>query len=203
MFPVLAPITRILILVNVVVFGMEMLFRGQMLYYLALWPWGSEAALNLAPFGLWQLVTYGFLHSPNWYPHIIFNMLALFMFGSDVERSMGEKRYLAYYFTCIIGAGLAQLVSMAVGIAPKYLVVGASGAVFGILLAFAIAFPDRRLIMFPIPIPIPARVFVAIYAALELYLGIFARNQGIAHFAHLGGAAAGYLLILYWRHAPR
>ena len=203
MFPILAPITRWLIFANVLVYGAEIAWRGQTLFYLALWPWGSVATAYSAPFQPWQLITYGFMHDPDGYMHILFNMLSLFMFGSDVERSMGEKRYFAFYFVCILGAGLVQMAAMASGLAPSGMVVGASGAVFGILLAFAIAFPHRRIIMFPIPVPIPARIFVAIYALAELYFGISARVLGVAHFAHLGGAVAGYLLILYWRHGRK
>ena len=201
MFPRLSPIVRILIITNVLVFGGQILWPGFFEQYFALWPWGSVLSRRTAPFEFWQLVTYGFVHGG--YAHIFFNMFALFMFGSDIERSMGERRFVTYYFVCIIGAGLAQLIVMAVGLSPSAAVLGASGAVFGILLAFAIAFPQRRLIILPIPIPMPAWLFVLLYSLLELYLGIFQTQQGVAHFAHLGGAAAGYLLILYWRHAPR
>ena len=184
-------------------YGLEKLAPGRMFYYFALWPWNSVATRSSAPFEIWQVVTYGFLHEVQNYAHIFFNMFALFMFGSDIERSMGVTRYLTYYFVCIVGAALAQLTVLAFSNGPHYYTVGASGAVFGILLAFAIAFPERRLIVFPIPIPMPARVFVTLYCILELVLGITGTQQGVAHFAHLGGAAAGYLLILYWRHAPR
>jgi membrane associated rhomboid family serine protease len=203
MFPALAPITRWLILANVLVYGLEMLSPGVTLYYLALWPWGSEATRYSAPFMPWQLVTHGFMHSPGNYFHIVFNMFSLFMFGSDIERSMGARKYLTYYFVCVIGGGLLQMLAMAVGISPPGPLVGASGAVFGILLAFGIAFPYRRLVMLPIPIPLPAWLFVIIFGASSLAFGLLGYYQSVAHFAHLGGALAGYLLILYWRHGRR
>jgi len=200
MFPTLAPVTRNLIIANVLMFGLQQFAPAWTTYYLALWPLGGPTRFS-APFEFWQLLTYGFLHGGL--AHIFFNMFAMFMFGSEIERSMGTKKYLSYYFVCTIGAAIAQISVMASMQGPPIPTVGASGAVFGILLAFGIAYPDRRLIMIPIPIPLPAWLFVTLYALLELYLGVFGRQQGVAHFAHLGGAAAGYLLILYWRYARR
>ncbi|HYM36706.1 MAG TPA: rhomboid family intramembrane serine protease, partial [Steroidobacteraceae bacterium] len=199
MFPRLSPAIRLLIIANVLIFGGQILLPQFFEYYFALHPLSSQESSDSAHFALWQLITYGFLHASV--THIFFNMFALFMFGSDIERSMGQRKFLVYYFVCIVGAGLTQLLVMAIGITPPADVVGASGAVFGILLAFAIAFPHRRLIVLPIPIPMPAWLFVTLYSLLELYLGIFQTQQGVAHFAHLGGAAAGYLLIVYWRYA--
>jgi membrane associated rhomboid family serine protease len=125
------------------------------------------------------------------------------MFGSEIERSMGVTKYLSYYFTCVIGAAVAQTLVMAWMAAPPVPTMGASGGVFGILLAFGVAFPRRRIMLLIPPIPMPAWLFVTLYGAIELGLGVFGTNQGIAHFAHLGGMAAGFLLILYWRHGPR
>ena len=201
MFSAIAPITRTLIVANVAVFGLQLLLSGWTLTYGALWPLDSTATSYSAPFQVWQLVTYGFMHaSPT---HLLFNMFALFMFGSDIERSMGARKYVSYYFTCVIGAALAQLAVMALMNGPPIPTVGASGAVFGILLAFGVAFPDRRLMLLFPPIPMRARVMVTVYGVIELLLGIFGTNQGVAHFAHLGGMGAGYLLILYWRHSSR
>jgi membrane associated rhomboid family serine protease len=180
-----------------------MVFPHAPLAYFALWPLGTQIAGHSTLFMPWQLVTYGFMHSADNWMHIFFNMFALFMFGSEIERSMGQRRYLIYYFICVVGAALVQLLAMAIGISPPGPVVGASGAVFGLLLAYGVTFPNRRLIVLPIPIPLPAWLFVTLYAVLELWLGIFRVGEGIAHFAHLGGAAAGYLSILYWRHVRR
>ena len=203
MFPSIAPITLALIAANVFAYGIEKLFYGWVRYYLALWPWDSFASNVSAPFEIWQVLTYGFLHDPDNYAHIFFNMFALYMFGSDIERSMGEKKYLAYYVTCVIGAAVAQLAVMKLLGGPIVPTMGASGGVFGILLAFGIAFPQRRVMLLFPPIPMPARVFVTLYGVMELMLGVFGTQQGVAHFAHLGGMGAGYLLILYWRRPSR
>jgi len=201
MFQFLAPITRALIIANVVVFGLQNLWGGILTYYFALWPWHSVSSSVSAPFQVWQLVTYGFMHGGL--THLFFNMFALFMFGSDIERSMGFNKYLTYYFTCVVGAALAQTLVGVIAHGPLIPTVGASGAVFGLLLAFGIAYPHRRIMLLFPPIPMPAWLFVTAYGLIELYLGVFGTSQGIAHFAHLGGMAAGYLLILYWRHGPR
>lgn len=201
MFPPLAPITRLIIIVTVLCYGGQLLAQGWTEYYFALWPFGSQATPYSAPFRPWQVVTYAFMHGGL--THIFFNMFALLMFGSDIERSMGQVKYITYYFVCLVGAAIAQLIVMYMSHSPPFPTVGASGAVFGILLAFGVGFPERRLIVFPIPVPIPARIFVGLYCALELYLGVTGTQQGVAHFAHLGGAAAGLLLILYWRHGPQ
>jgi membrane associated rhomboid family serine protease len=194
----IAPITLALIVANVLMYGIQLSTGGWTVYYLALWPWDSPASDYSAPFRVWQVVTYGFMHGGN--THLLFNMLALYMFGSDIERSMGPRRYPIYYFVCTIGAAVAQLVVMVLAHSDPIPTVGASGAVFGILLAFGIAFPERRIMLLFPPIPMPARVFVTLYGAFELMLGVLGTQQGVAHFAHLGGMAAGYLLILYWRH---
>lgn len=201
MFQYIAPITRTLILINIAIYAIQTMAIEWSFINFALWPWHTSSIRGAPPFEVWQLVTYGFMHGG--FTHLFFNMLALYMFGSDIERSMGTRKFLVYYFICVIGAAVAQLVVMYLLRSPPIPTVGASGAIFGILLAFGIAFPERRImLMFP-PIPMPARVFVIGYGALELALGVFGSNQGVAHFAHLGGMAAGYLLILYWRHGRR
>jgi membrane associated rhomboid family serine protease len=125
------------------------------------------------------------------------------MLGSEIERSMGTAKYLSYYYTCVIGAAVAQVLVMAWMQSPAVPTMGASGGVFGLLLAFGVAFPHRRIILLIPPIPMPAWLFVTLYGAIELMLGVFGTQQGVAHFAHLGGMAAGFLLILFWRHAAR
>jgi membrane associated rhomboid family serine protease len=197
MFAHLGNTTRTLILLNVGMFAIDYLSGNFGLIYLALWPWHTSNIPGAPPFQVWQLVTYGFLHGGL--THLLFNMYALYMFGSDIERSMGTNKYITYYFVCVVGAAVAQLVVMALTNSPPIPTVGASGGVFGILLAFGIAFPDRRLMLLIPPIPIKARLFVILYGVLELVLGVFGTQQGVAHFAHLGGMAAGYGLILYWR----
>ncbi len=195
----ITPVNKTLILVNVIVFGLQYLLGRDIEIQFALWPPQIEQ-LGGPSFQIWQLLTYGFLHGS--FMHLFFNMFALFMFGSDIERLFGPRRYLAYYLVCVVGAALMHLVVVSVADLPPGPVVGASGGVFGILLAFGMAYPKRKLILIPIPIPIPAWLFVTLYGMLELYMGITQTSQGVAHFAHLGGMATGFVLIRYW-HSQR
>jgi membrane associated rhomboid family serine protease len=135
--------------------------------------------------------------------HLFFNMFAMFMFGSEIERLFGSRRYLTYYLLCVIGAALMHLIVVASADMRLVPAVGASGGVFGLLLAFGMAWPHRKLMLLFPPIPMPAWLFVTLYGALELYLGITQTAQGIAHFAHLGGMATGFVLIRYWRAQAR
>ncbi len=147
-------------------------------------------------FKLYQVVTYMFLHGNL--SHLLFNMLALWMFGRTLENVMGSKRFLTYYMICGVGAAALQL---AIGlVSPYYLTVGASGAVFGLLLAFGVLFPNVEILLLIPPIPIKAKWFVVIYGVMELILGMgnFA-GDNVAHFAHLGGMIWGLLLLLWWR----
>ena len=186
----LPPVTRALIIANVAVFMGEMVADDLLIEWFALWPIGPG-------FMPWQIVTYSFLHGSLF--HLFFNMLALYMFGSDIERVFGQRRYLMYYFTCVLTAALAQLaVSSAAG-SPPYPTLGASGGVFGVLLAFALYFPRRIIMLIIPPIPMPAWLFVIVYGLIELYLGVTGTQAGVAHFAHLGGMLGGFLTIQYWR----
>lgn len=162
----------------------------------------------LAPdFHVWQLVTYMFMHGG--FLHLFFNMFALWMFGCIVENTMGTRRYALYYLACGIGAGLfqeaAQLVQFYTTAESSiegfgtWTTVGASGAVYGILLAFGMSYPDERIFIFPLPLPIKAKWLVIGYAAIEVYMVIKASDDGVAHLAHLGGMAVGYMLMRYWR----
>lgn len=149
---------------------------------------------NFAPY---QIVTYMFMHAGL--GHLFFNMFALWMFGRVMEQAWGMKRFLIYYFVCGIGAGLIQEAGQLAGVIhPLAMTVGASGAVYGILLAFGLTFPEERLFIIPIPFPIKAKYFVMLYALLEVFQGLGA-SDGVAHFAHLGGMLFGLLLILHWR----
>ncbi len=188
--------TQTLILINIGVFLLERVNPRLMLDLFALWP------LHTPLFRPWQLITYGFLHDPGGLAHIFFNMFALFMFGRSLEYYWGARRFVIYYLVCIVAAGLTQLaVEQAGGVREETL--GASGGIFGVLLAFAWYFPRQRLFIIPIPIPIPAWLFVTGYALLELFFGITGREQSVAHFAHLGGLLGGALCILYWRARRR
>jgi membrane associated rhomboid family serine protease len=185
------PVTTLLIAANAGVFLLLVAAPG-LLTSFALWPVG-------AGFQPWQLLTYAFLHGGLF--HIAFNMFALYMFGSAIERVFGARRYLAYYLVCVLSAAIAQLLTAAIT-GAVYPTVGASGGVFGLLLAYAIYFPHSRIMLIFPPIPMPARVVVVVYAALELFLGVTGTEEGVAHFAHLGGLVGGFIMLRYWRSTP-
>jgi membrane associated rhomboid family serine protease len=191
MFP-LPPVTRALIIANVAVFLAEQMTGGLLIEWFALWPFGPG-------FLPWQVITYSFLHAPDNVFHLLFNMLALYMFGSDIERIYGPRRYVLYYLNCVLTAAVAQLLVSALAGSPPYPTLGASGGVFGLLLAFALYFPRRIIMLIFPPIPMPAWLFVIVYGMIELYLGVTGTEQGVAHFAHLGGMLGGFLTIQYWR----
>lgn len=209
------PITKNLLIINVLCFFGALVAERYGI--------DTDKVLSLhyfmaSDFNVCQLVTYMFMHAGL--THIFFNMFALWMFGRVLEQEWGSKRFLIYYMVCGIGAGLVQElvqfieyttvlsdysnVQTAFGIIPmdEYLnmmrTVGASGAVYGILLAFGMLFPDSRMFVFPLPFPIRAKFFVIFYALIELLMGMSA-NDNVAHFAHLGGMLFGFILILYWR----
>ncbi|HEV2270169.1 MAG TPA: rhomboid family intramembrane serine protease [Steroidobacteraceae bacterium] len=191
MFPKLTPATRAIILVNVLVFVVELLLPRSVWGLFALWPLATPDRL----FRPWQLVTYAFLHEGV--THIFFNMFALYVFGPALESFWGARRFLGYYLVCVIAAGATQLaVEYAMGAGEP--TIGASGGIFGILLAFALLFPRARLLLY-FAIPVPAWLFVSGYAVLELFFGVTGRQASVAHFAHLGGMLGGALMMLYWR----
>lgn len=180
-----------LLIVNGLVFALQQFAPGLMMKFFALWP------VQVPWFMPWQLVSYGFMHSQTTLMHIIFNMLMLWMFGRDLEQLMGPRRFLLYYMTCVVGAGLVQLLVGAYqgGGVPT---VGASGGVFGILLAYGMAFPNRTIMLIFPPIPMKAKYFVIMLGLFELTIGLSGVKNGIANFAHLGGMLFGFMLIRYW-----
>jgi membrane associated rhomboid family serine protease len=190
------PATRALILINVGVFLLQQFAGGIIEQLFALWPLGSGA------FRPWQLLSYAFLHDPRNFAHIFFNMFALFMFGRSLEMYWGARRFVVFYLVCVLTAALTQLAVQGASSEAQE-VIGASGGVFGVLLAFAWYFPRQRLFVIPIPVPIPAWAFVTFYGFLELFLGVTGREQGVAHFAHLGGMLGAALCIMYWRARRR
>lgn len=173
-------------------------------------------------FSVYQLVTYMFLHGG--FTHLFFNMFALWMFGCVIERVWGARRFLFYYIICGVGAGIIQEVAqfaellvmnpqlsfadafhlpqMAADSLNLWRTIGASGAVYAILLAFGMTFPNERIFIFPLPVPIKAKWFVVFYAGVELFMALGSSNDGVAHMAHLGGMFFGYLLIRYWSKHP-
>ena len=201
----LPPVTRALLISNGVVFLAQSLLPGLFIDFM-LWPWGDYqlgsyggdiVSVGFLP---WQLVSYGFLHGGL--SHLLLNMFALYMFGSPIEAAWGQRRFSIYYFTCLAGAGLIQLVVVTTSVdagGGVYPTVGASGAVFGLLLAFGMMWPNRQILLLIPPIPMPAKVFVALYGLAELVMGVTGTQAGVAHFAHLGGMAFGFGLIQYWR----
>ncbi len=192
----ITPVVKSLLISNVVVYFLanfldnftigDFLFSDFLRKFLFLYPFETK------DFGIWQVFTYMFMHGGIW--HLLFNMFALWMFGSELENLMGSSKFLFYYTICGVGAGIANLF-----IAPIFAsvgpTVGASGAIYGVLVAFGLLFPDR--IVFMYFIPLPAKIFVGIYMAIELYSGITGTNDGIAHFAHLGGAAVGFIFLIF------
>jgi len=197
MFARLTPTVRALLIANLAIFAAQTYLPQQPYEWFELWPLHSSQLTGGLPFEPWQLVSYAFLHASP--VHLFANMFALFMFGPDVEDLLGAVRFRVFYLVCVVGAGVTQLIVTATiypSLAPT---LGASGGIFGLLLCYGMAYPHRRLMLLFPPIPMPAWLFVTLYGLMELYLGVFQSDQGVAHFAHLGGMAAGYLLIRYWR----
>ena len=196
----LPPVTRNLLIANVGIYLLQMLIGDPLIIHFALWPLGTHLQTQdgvSIGFEIWQVVTYGFLHGGL--PHLFFNMFALWMFGGAIERLFGSRPFAIYYLACVVGAGVAQLLVIAWFTGGIYPTLGASGGVFGLLLAFGMMFPYQRIMLLFPPIPMPAWVFVTGYGAIELFLGISGSQAGVAHFAHLGGMVAGFVLIQYWR----
>ncbi len=188
----------ILLVLNGVVFALQQMEQFDQALYVnfGLWPLAS----SFPAFMPWQLLTYGFLHGDLM--HIAFNMFMLWMFGRELELVYGARRFLTYYLTCVVGAGIVQLTVAALqgGIYPT---VGASGGVFGLLLLFGMTFPNRMIMLLFPPIPMKAKYMVVLFGVLELYLGLSGRAPGIANFAHLGGMMFGFILIQRWKGAAR
>ena len=181
-----------LLIANGILFALQQMQFEFMMINFALWP----ATHAQSPFAPWQLLTYDFLHGNL--THIAFNMFGLWMFGQDLERLWGSQRFLVFYIVCVVGAGIVQLIVAGIqgGLYPT---VGASGGLFGLLLAFGLTFPNRIVVpLFP-PIPMRAITFVFLFGLLELYLGFSGNAPGIANFAHLGGMLFGFLMLRYWR----
>jgi membrane associated rhomboid family serine protease len=194
------PVTFALIVATSLAYIVQQGAGLQFLLNFALWPLGASPDLGpdvaVGGFQAWQLITYSFLHGS--FTHLFLNMLALYMFGSELERLFGPRRYLTYWFAAVLAAGVTQIVVSA-STGSYYPTVGASGGVFGLLLAYGINFPRRVIVLLIPPIPMPAWLFVIVYAGIELYLGVTGTQAGVAHFAHLGGMLGGWLMLRYWR----
>ena len=189
----------ILIAANVLVFLLQGPPGGPLEELLALWPLQPiDGQVHFRP---WQIISYAFLHANS--THILFNMLGLWMFGAEIERYVGPRRLLACYFASVITAALSQLFIPILFGAPPAPTIGASGGVFGLLLAYALLFPHRKVVPLIPPIPMPAWLFATIYACIELFLGVTGTLSGVAHFAHLGGMVGSALVIMQWRASAR
>jgi membrane associated rhomboid family serine protease len=188
------PVTYLLLVANLLIFGLQIELGDVMLERFALWPLHH----GFAP---WQIITCAFLHgSPM---HVATNMFGVWMFGRDVERALGSARFATLYGASVLTASLAQLAFssfIATDIVPT---VGASGGLFGVLAAFAWLYPRRKVMLLIAPIPIPAPIFVLLYALVELYSGVTGTFAGVAHFAHIGGLVGGLLLISLWHRDLR
>lgn len=178
-----------LFIATLIGFLVELALGEPVLYGLALWP-------IQAGFMPWQLVTYAFLHASL--SHFAFNMLGLWMFGRELELWLGRRGILRLYFASVLSAAAMQLLVTSLT-GSVYPTVGASGGVFGVLLAYAVLFPNRVVMLLFPPVPLPAWLFVTLYAVIELALGVTGSHEGVAHFAHLGGMMGGYLVIRHWR----
>lgn len=188
--PRISEVVKHLLIINVLVYFGSMFLLSSPVATLAMhWP----ESPYFKPF---QLVSHMFMHASPM--HLFFNMFGLYMFGSSLEYFWGPKRFLSYYLICGFGALGIHLLYMY--FMQSYIpVVGASGAIYGLLLGFGLQFPNMRIMLLIPPIPMKAKYFVLIFAAIELYLGFSGRQTNVAHFAHLGGALTGILIILYWK----
>lgn len=211
MFRNLPPITKNLLLINLICWLAD-LALGR--YGIDMTHWLGLHYVTAPDFYLWQPLTYMFMHAN--FSHLFFNMFAVLMFGPALEERWGGRRFLIYYLITGLGAAMVQETvwalqlqpilntvtpTMAAALANRVVTIGASGAVFGILLAFGWLFPDVRMFILFIPIPIRARVLVLIYALIELFAGLAPTSgDNVAHFAHLGGMLFGWVLLLWWRY---
>ena len=187
------PITLALILLNVLVYALELVTGPEIIRIFGLWPPGSGGA-----FHLWQLVTYSFLHGSL--THLGFNMFAVWMFGAELEKRWNDLRYLLTYLLSVVVAAMTQIAVSGYFLHSNSPVIGASGGVFGLLLAYALYFPRNVISIIFLPfIRIPARTFVLGYGIVELILGLTSTDAGVAHFAHLGGLFGGWLGVQYFR----
>lgn len=185
------PVVLNLIIINVIVFVAQLVFDKTigLTNILALYSYDTGL------FKPYQLITHMFAHGGIF--HILFNMYALWLFGSSLEKLWGPKKFLIFYFVCGIAAGLTQMFLVSGGEA-----IGASGAIMGLLAAFAYTFPNIQFYILPIPFPIKAKYLALIYAAIDIFGGV-SGGGNVAHFAHLGGLAMGFILCLIWKKPGR
>ena len=194
-------ITRLLIATNVAIFALQAVYNDALISVFALCTIGRYHVEDLhavVGFEPWQLITYAFLHANL--AHIGLNMWALFLFGRDVECTRGARHYVLLYFAAVVSAAIVQLAAVTAtrhaGISPT---IGASGGIFGVLLAFGVLYPRRTVMLIFPPIPMAAWLLVTLFGLIELANGVLGTEAGVAHFAHLGGMLGAYLELRYWR----
>jgi len=188
------PIVKNLLIINGLVFLAQYVFAKQ---GIQLEIWGALWGIGTGNFKGWQLVTYQFMHGSI--GHIFFNMLTLWIFGSHLETFWGGKRFLFFYIVCGIFAGVAQLIMQNEGVA-----LGASGSIMGLMAAFAYLFPNTELIILPLPIPVKAKYLIPLMMAYDLFGGVAPQmGDNVAHWAHLGGALAGIVIVIIWNRTNR
>ncbi len=203
------PVTRNLILINILIFIATLFNENFMIGTFGLFYPSSHF------FRWWQVITHMFMHGGFW--HIFFNMYTLFIFGVVVERIIGSKKFLVFYFVCGLGAAalhmgvqylqMQSFLNSASQTALESIValkstptVGASGAIYGVLMGYAVLFPDSKMTLIFPPVTLSAKWMVVIFAVIELFTGVVGFTDGVAHFAHLGGMLIGWLMIKWWRH---
>jgi len=188
-----------LLITNISIFVLNFLTQrfGFGVYF---YPFGLVPGMVVHLLAVWQLVTYMFLHDPSGFGHILFNMLTLWMFGADLERDWGTRRFLRYYFLCGIGAGVCVVAANWFAGSLGARTIGSSGAIYGLLLAFGMLYPDR-VVLFSFLFPIKAKYFVMILGAIDFLSSIGASDSGVSHVAHLGGLLVGYLYLKHGRYA--
>jgi len=186
------PVTKNLLIINIILYVATLINENFMIVTFGLFSPASPY------FRIWQIVTHMFMHGSFW--HIFFNMYALFIFGTVVEQIIGSRKFLIYYFVCGLGAAFLHMGVQALQAANLMVpTVGASGAIYGVLIAYAMLFPDSKLTLIFPPISLSAKVWVIIFVVIELATGIIGTADGVAHFAHLGGMLLGFLLITFWK----
>lgn len=190
----LTDVVKHLIIINVIVYIAFTLVLPQFQQYSILAMPGAPGD-NFAPV---QLVTHMFMHSPHGPMHLIFNMIALFFLGPHIERVLGEQKFLLFYLVCGFAASGLHMLLYFLGFIGPISIVGASGAIMGVAIAFAILYPNTQLMLLFPPIPVKAKYLVGAYILFDLFSGVGGVNTGIAHFAHLGGAIGGFILMNMW-----
>jgi membrane associated rhomboid family serine protease len=192
----MTPVIKNLLIINGLVFMAQLVLDKQgfdFTDYGMLYDWGSDK------FRVWQVITHMFLHTPENFMHIFFNMLLLYMFGTRLEYHWGAKRFLQFYLICGIAAAITQML-----IQDNFKAYGASGAVMGVLTAFTYLFPNERLMIFPIFIPVKVKYIVPALIAMDLFSGIAdTPGDDVGHWAHLGGALAGFVIVWFWNKTNR